>query len=152
MRKFYYFRQNNSGGSFVVDKTLCVQVYIEADTAEEANKKAEMLGIYFNGCDKGLDCSCCGDRWYRVREDAYSIITDNYMYGNKLFERAEDYVVFVAKDWINWGDPMARIYYQDGTVASFAGRVGLAEKRPDPSYVKPGIRKVESASLRKGKR
>ena len=63
---FYEFDQNNTGGSFTVDENLCQRLYIEADTAEEANKKAKKLGVYFNGCEDGMDCECCGDRWYPV--------------------------------------------------------------------------------------
>jgi hypothetical protein len=64
---FYSFGQNNSGGSFQSDKNgLTHWVIIEADCADEANSKAEDLGIYFNGCDNDRDCSCCGDRWYPV--------------------------------------------------------------------------------------
>ena len=64
MTKFYEFHQNNSGGSFVFNEDLSYKVIIEARSADEANRKAEEIGIYFNGCDDGTDCSCCGDRWY----------------------------------------------------------------------------------------
>lgn len=64
--KFFHFRQNNSGGSFDIDETrgLTVNVIIEATDAAHANALAETKGIYFNGCDTGMDCKCCGDRWY----------------------------------------------------------------------------------------
>ncbi len=62
--KFYEFNQNNSGGSFVVDENVCHRVVIEAHSESEAIAKAESLGCYWNGCDEGMDCSCCGDRWY----------------------------------------------------------------------------------------
>ena len=64
--KFFKFNQNNSGGSFVIDdkRGLGVNVWIEAANAEDANDHAERVGIYFNGCDDGTDCPCCGDRWY----------------------------------------------------------------------------------------
>ena len=59
--KFYTFRQNNSGGVFDGP----VYVIVEATSAEEANRIAENSEIvYFDGCDKGMDCPCCGDRWY----------------------------------------------------------------------------------------
>ena len=62
---YYHFNQNNSGGSFVINDTgLSDNVIIEAENANEANKIAENIGIYFNGCYKGFDCDCCGDRWY----------------------------------------------------------------------------------------
>lgn len=68
--KFYTFNQNNSGGSFLKDDTtgLTHYVCIEAMDADKANEKAESIGIYFNGCEYGMDCGCCGDRWYPVDE------------------------------------------------------------------------------------
>lgn len=68
--KFYTFTQNNSGGSFKIDKEQGINeiVIIEAKNAEEANKRAEDIGLYFDGCEKDLDCSCCGDRWYETDE------------------------------------------------------------------------------------
>jgi hypothetical protein len=62
---FFTFTQNNSGGFFDEDeeKGIGHYVIVEANSAEEANTRAESIGIYFNGCDDGLDCDCCGDRW-----------------------------------------------------------------------------------------
>ncbi len=62
---FYSYRQNNSGGSFIIDKDVTLFVIIEADSNGEADNKAEEVGLYFDGCDDGRDCSCCGDRWYK---------------------------------------------------------------------------------------
>ena len=67
--KFYELSQNNSGGSFDVDENLCHRLIIEADTYEEAVAKAEDLGCYWDGVDKGMDCECCGDRWYMPFEE-----------------------------------------------------------------------------------
>jgi hypothetical protein len=62
---FYQFRQNNSGGFLIGERNLIV----EAETPEEANEIAEQQdGIYFDGVEKGEDCECCGDRWYRINE------------------------------------------------------------------------------------
>lgn len=61
---FYLFSQNNSGGIFHRDHDVDEIVIIEAENADEANEKAEEIGIYFDGCDAGRDCECCGDRWY----------------------------------------------------------------------------------------
>lgn len=65
---FYAFRQNNSGGSFDIDLKSGITRYIiiEANSADHADDRAEEIGLYFNGCDKGWDCECCGDRWYRT--------------------------------------------------------------------------------------
>lgn len=65
---FYAFNQNNSGGGFSYDEREGIShwVIIEASSANEANSTAASAGIYFDGCDDGRDCSCCGDRWYPV--------------------------------------------------------------------------------------
>lgn len=65
MTKWFEFRQNNSGGSFDHDpvRGIGLSVYVEADDAKHANYRAERIGLYFNGCDSGSDCECCGDRW-----------------------------------------------------------------------------------------
>lgn len=62
---FYEYRQNNSGGGFVFAKTSGISVYVivEANSLDEANERAEGIGLYFDGVDNGHDCSCCGDRW-----------------------------------------------------------------------------------------
>lgn len=65
MAAFYHFHQNNSGG-FLVEPAC--EVFIEADTADEANAIALKNGLYFDGCSKGMDCACCGDRWYEAFE------------------------------------------------------------------------------------
>lgn len=66
---FYELTQNNSGGYFKVDDKLCNMLIIEADSEKEALNKAEDLGCYWDGVDKGIDCPCCGDRWYRYAEE-----------------------------------------------------------------------------------
>lgn len=71
--KLYHFRQNNSGGRFEYSRKrgISVNVFVEAESAEVANRKAvDSLGIYFDGCRDGLDCDCCGDRWYETSEYA----------------------------------------------------------------------------------
>ncbi len=67
--KFYTFHQNNSGGVFHVDDKVSCIVIIEAATAEQANETAKSVAeIYFDGCEMGWDCDCCGDRWSPVYE------------------------------------------------------------------------------------
>lgn len=65
MSKFYEYDQNNSGGFFIEPATA---VYVEADSAEEADRIAERHGVYFDGVVDGMDCGCCGDRWWRAEE------------------------------------------------------------------------------------
>ena len=66
---FYHFDQNNTGGQYDVSETLAPMTIIEADTPEQANAKGEELGMYFRGVRSGIDCPCCGDRWYRDTHD-----------------------------------------------------------------------------------
>jgi hypothetical protein len=67
---FFTFSQNNSGGKFQrVAGKINEYVIIEAHDTEEANKRAEEIGIYFDGVNMGWDCGCCGDRWTRIWED-----------------------------------------------------------------------------------
>ncbi len=66
MANFYIVDQQNSGGSFVVNENVCHRIVIEANSESEATSKAEELGCYWNGCNSGVDCPCCGDRWYGV--------------------------------------------------------------------------------------
>ena len=103
--KFYTFNQNNSGGSFVADKKNGISefVIIEALTADDANTRAENIGIYFNGCEDGNDCPCCGDRWYQASEsDAEKIPS---LYG-KPVEEAE----------AGWFRKDVFIHYMDGKI------------------------------------
>lgn len=67
---FYQFRQNNSGGSFDFDagRGISVYVVIEADSAADANLRAELIGIYFDD-NYDIDCECCGARWTEIWRD-----------------------------------------------------------------------------------
>lgn len=60
---FFTFSQNNSGGFFTGPAKY---VIIEALDMSEADDIAERNDLYFNGCESGWDCSCCGDRWGRA--------------------------------------------------------------------------------------
>lgn len=62
---FYTYRQNNSGGWFIDTDDIGYNTIIEADSPRDADARAESIGIYFDGCLKGTDCDCCGDRFSR---------------------------------------------------------------------------------------
>lgn len=68
--KFYEFWQDNPGGWFDYDEDqgISVNVFVEAHSAEEANRIAEDIGLYFDGIEDGSDCSCCGARWYKASD------------------------------------------------------------------------------------
>lgn len=139
--KFYEFCQNNSGGSFDVNEHITHRVLIEANDADEAIDIAESLGIYFDGVENGMDCECCGDRWYRPwsdngkefpyrygtfnKKDAESIqekydaemveTAHKNPYGDKrydvLFETPESYMLYSADNY-GWTSPDGYIYYK----------------------------------------
>lgn len=107
--KLYEFRQNNSGGIFDINKDVCAYVYIEAPDAHTANNLAEMYaGIYFDGVDNGIDCPCCGDRWYMqddydgietVQEfaETIKIVIEYHDFKKSLFEKNQpDDIVAIA--------------------------------------------------------
>lgn len=112
---FYEFSQNNTGGSFDVDNFVCHRLFIEAESAKKANKKAKELGVYFNGCEKNLDCNCCGDRWYKVDEsDKIDLkkISKSYEID---FNSIEEYAKYLANKY-GWTTPDARIFNANGTI------------------------------------
>ena len=84
---FFTFTQNNSGGHNCGPAKFVIVV---ADNADQANDIAQDHGIYFDGCGSGIDCPCCGDRWYRA--DDYGAKDPPMIYGTK----PEDY-----KHWDN---------------------------------------------------
>ena len=67
---WFYFSQNNSGGSFSIDDAAGIgpEVWVEAEDVASANDRAETFGVYFDGCYDDTDCPCCGDRWSAVDE------------------------------------------------------------------------------------
>ena len=107
---FYTYRQNNSYGVFDVDEHVKHYVIIEADAASEADKKAENLGIYFDGVEKGRDCPCCGDRWHK----AYSLgagiegTKEPEIWGQSALKYLKENGKFLEEEAI--------IYYKDGKV------------------------------------
>ena len=89
MAFFYHFHQNNSGG--ILLEPAC-EVFIEADTAEEANAIGLENGIYFDGVEKDYDCDCCGDRWYRASQ--HDALENDW----EVMKRIEAYSWSVGRD------------------------------------------------------
>lgn len=104
MAKFFSFDQNNSGGSFVKDDSAGISEYviIEANDSQHANRRAEDIGLYFNGCDTGNDCECCGDRWYQVSDSDATEVPESY---GKPIETAKK----------RMGRKNVHVHYLDGT-------------------------------------
>jgi len=116
---FYVFRQNNSGGRFVTNHERGIShfVIVEASDAQDADRRAELAGLYFNGCQRGIDCSCCGDRWVTQYNDEGTKTPS--IYGKKVKPGS----VFKSSDlpggkWIKDG-PEGHIHYLNGDVKGF---------------------------------
>ena len=105
---FYLYDQNNSGGGFDVNDRVAHYVFVEADSAAEADRKAEEIGIYFDD-DFNIDCECCGTRWSRAWSDEGEETPTIY---GKPIEEHDD-------PWMRDGKPRAHVYYKDGTKRSY---------------------------------
>lgn len=110
---FYTYDQNNSGGAFDFDADAGIAHYVivEAASSDDADERAERIGIYFDGCDDGRDCDCCGDRWYRAWSDGDDA---PLVYGHDVYS-------YKNLDWSAWRRhypdvPEAFVHYVDGTV------------------------------------
>lgn len=105
---FYTYSQNNSGGGFDYDPETGISHYVivEADSARDADSRAERIGLYFDGED---DCPCCGDRWNCA--STYSREEFPSIYGQPIaeYERDESY------HWIKTGYNVF-IHFQNGTI------------------------------------
>lgn len=116
--KFFEFRQNNSGGSFVFDKDagISVHVWVQAIDAEDANRRAERIGLYFDGAS---DCSCCGDRWYSQWRDDQG-------------EEDPDFEAETKSDffrhWAPEDTPEAYVHYADGRIEGLLVSPGKGKK------------------------
>lgn len=109
---FFGFTQNNSGGrfSFYPESGVSHYVIIEAHSADEANRKAEEIGLYFDGYG---DCECCGDRWnstYGKGDVVPSIYGEPY-------ERVRFGPYPLHMKWID--GPEGYIHYADGRIVAF---------------------------------
>src|SRR5574343_1142735 len=105
---FFTYDQNNSGGSFVINKNVTQYVIVEADSADDANDRAEQVGVYFDGVQNEMDCECCGDRWYRAWSDGDGL---PMIYGNSPENHRSMFV--------NKGEVYARVFYKNGRIVEY---------------------------------
>jgi hypothetical protein len=122
---FFHYSQNNSGGSFDYDSKAGISnhVIIEARDADEANYLAERIGLYFDGCDSGRDCDCCGDRWTRPYRDDGSEFPE--VYGKDVSSG-----VIPSEKWqFKWREkgPEGYIHYANGSIVPIDYEKGKAE-------------------------
>ena len=114
---WYEFDQNNSGGVFVMDDDVSIKVFIQSENAEGANQKAEEVGTYFDGCEKDMDCDCCGDRWYRAGDPLDSFKTHFWGSENDEYDNISDYAQALADAsvWAEDDKPAVIVYFADGS-------------------------------------
>lgn len=115
---FFHFSQNNSGGhfDFVESDGITHHVVIEAPNAEAANIEAIHKGLYFDGCDAGRDCSCCGDRWYRQWRDVDGDDIPT-VYGHPLGKQVKEQGL-LSRGWMKEGREIA-VHYANGSIEWF---------------------------------
>ena len=105
---FYLYDQNNSGGSFDYDPVLGIaeNVFIEADSADDANDKMEsLIGDWDSG--HGGYCPCCGGRWYPCGDDDGTETPERY---------GENVIDSPPKPFLNSAPHATAIHYKDGRV------------------------------------
>ena len=119
---FFNYHQNNSGGGWNIDEAagISVNVIIEADDATQADIIAQRIGIYFDGCDTGRDCSCCGDRWYSAygNGDPVPSLAGHEVKPGDPYPAADDPRAGFTK-WTEEGVPDGFIHFKDGRVEGF---------------------------------
>lgn len=114
---WFLFSQNNSGGRFDFDEDegITHHVVIEAKDAWLANQRAQHMGIYFDGCDSGRDCSCCGDRWDEVSGEGDDVPK---VYGQPAYD------VTAWSKWMKTGKEIA-VHPIGGGILWYGVKVGM---------------------------
>ncbi|MEU7863450.1 hypothetical protein [Nonomuraea sp. NPDC049141] len=137
---FYTYRQNNSGGVFDFDENgISVYVIVEAESASEADRKGQEIGLYYDG--RG-DCSCCGNRW--------SSVADSWYGDSKGDEVPSIYGTPVEQTGDRWpwmGDrPEGFIHYSNGNIDSIRAVGGNFQVETWREVVKAEPKKVYVAT------
>ena len=115
---FFTYDQNNSGGSFdyEADRGISFYVIVEADSADEANNRAERIGLYFDGAG---DCECCGNRWTDQWNDQNGTPYPE-VYGRSVLLPEDDaYYEASESGWVKRDEYEGFVHYKDGRVLGF---------------------------------
>lgn len=114
---FYVYSQNNSGGFFEIDHSagISVVVIVEADSAEQANHRAEQIGLYFDGDG---DCSCCGDRWHDIWDSERGGDDVPSLYGKPLVDYGREDFPYGVHGWAG-SEPEVYVHVKDGRFFGF---------------------------------
>ncbi len=86
---WYHYSQNNSFGKWDIfaDKGIGPNLYVEANSTEQADQFAMDLGLYFDGVEAGIDCDCCGDRWWETDEgeDKLYLSENSFLFHHEVY-------------------------------------------------------------------
>ena len=95
MTKFFRFRQNNSGGVFVVNAKVAHSVVVEAHSPQHANHRAKEMGMF----DMSF-CECCGPRFSKAfdSEDGFDSVDEAVARCRASSYQAKDSVVVHFKN------------------------------------------------------
>ena len=117
--KYFHYSQNNSGGSFDFSELdgITHHVVIQANDAEEADLLAVKKGLYFDGCEAGQDCECCGDRWCSMSFLERKGNPEPMVYD-------EPVTAFIGPAWMEAGKEIA-VHHADGRIEWF----GVAKEK-----------------------
>jgi len=101
MTKFFRFRQNNSGGVFVVNDKVAHSVVVEAHSPQHANHRAKEMGMF----DMSF-CECCGPRFSKAfnSEEGFDSADEAVSQSRHTTFRSKDSVV---------------VHFTDGTTKRF---------------------------------
>ncbi len=108
--RYYEFSQNNSGGGFDLDENYGEDVLIAARNKDEANERAQRIGVYFNGCDDERDCECCGDRWSAQWSESKDVAP---LVGGQAPEK------YLSENKYAWHHTKIVVHHADGTRETF---------------------------------
>ena len=131
---WFEYDQNNSYGKFEIDDVLCHELWIEAETLEDANRQFLDMGGYFDGVEAGIDCGCCGDRWSPpYREGKFPLVWDRE---GTVFNTIEDYILHLVD--MKWSmRNIYRLFYANGDMREF--------KKEDGKIIERLVLKSEAA-------
>lgn len=114
---FYCFNQNNSGGRFRTDHARGISHYVivEGESRDDIIERAKNIGLYFDGCRTGRDCSCCGDRWYEPWEGTNDLSDVPSIYGVDVSSGVHKVNDEFGTAWITDG-PEGYIHYANNVI------------------------------------
>ena len=112
MLLYYVMRQYPNRGEYEINANVASIVVIQTHDPLKANFIALSKGIYFDGIEKGIDCSCCDDRWkpFTSRSRGHNMPMVEHV---PLLTYLDDWI---SSDMLQ-GCPshtLAYIYYSDG--------------------------------------